>query len=59
MPSRGPSIRKSIQACELIKKIKIPEVINFDLNAIGAEPVQVGEYPHQVGEKFLTEEESL
>lgn len=33
-------------------KIKIPEVINFDYHLIGGDAVQVGEYPHQVGEKL-------
>ena len=44
------NVRKSLQACEMIKEIKISEEISLTLNTIGGEPVEVGEYPHQVGE---------
>lgn len=52
-------MRKSLQACEQIKKIKIPEEINVDYHTLGGEPVDVGEYPHQVGERKIFKMKNL
>lgn len=40
-------VRKSIRACDLIQKIVLPPSIDYHI--LNGEPVEVGEFPHQVG----------
>lgn len=47
-PPNNIFLRKAAQACEKIKNLKVVDPPRVDYHIVGGEPVEPGEFPHQV-----------